>query len=232
MQIIVNHLTRMRPGYICVAGFDVDAGRPVRPVLDWANLDTTLLRQHGGPFDLAGRIDLGPVKPCGQAPEVEDHRFERRHARWLGDVAPAKFWALLDRAAQPAFQAIFGPELHPYHGGAVVPVGHGRASLGCLRVTTRPELVLTPEGKLRLLVSSPAGVLNLAVTDLRLYDYTGGQYVPRAALITQVGARIAAGVGLILSVGLGRPYKGLDDPAPQHWLQVNNLHLEDDPTWR
>jgi len=232
MRIVVNHLTRMRPGYICVAGLDVTTGQHIRPVLGGASLGTMLLRRHGGPFDLACTVDLGRAVPVGHAPEVEDVRFERSAARRLDELAPAAFWALLERAAQPTMRAIFGPDLHLYKRGAVVPVGAGQASLGCLRVTTRPDLVLNGEGRLRLLLTGPARPLDLAVTDLRLYDYADGQYTPRTALVTQVAGRIAAGVGLILSMGLGRPFQGLDDPAPQHWLQVNNLHLEDDPVWR
>jgi hypothetical protein len=33
MRIVVNHLTRMQPGYICVAGMERQGGRHVRPVL-------------------------------------------------------------------------------------------------------------------------------------------------------------------------------------------------------
>jgi hypothetical protein len=33
MLILVHHLTRMQPGFICVAGLDADTERHVRPVL-------------------------------------------------------------------------------------------------------------------------------------------------------------------------------------------------------
>jgi hypothetical protein len=33
MQIVINHLTRMQRGFMCVAGVDLATGRHVRPVL-------------------------------------------------------------------------------------------------------------------------------------------------------------------------------------------------------
>lgn len=74
MRIIVNHLTRMQPGYICVAGVDVSNGHHVRPVLR-GRLTTDLLASKGGPFDMAALVDLGTVECCGHAPEIEDHYF-------------------------------------------------------------------------------------------------------------------------------------------------------------
>jgi hypothetical protein len=51
MQIVVNHLTRMQLGYICVAGVDVSSGQHIRPVLR-SRLNVDLLARNGGPFDL------------------------------------------------------------------------------------------------------------------------------------------------------------------------------------
>ena len=36
----------------------------------------------------------------------------------------------------------------------------------------------------------------------------------------------------MLGVGLTRPFAPTAGEPPLHWLQVNNLHLEDDPAWR
>src|SRR5262249_43050530 len=103
--------------------------------------------------------------------------------------------------------------------------------LGCLLPAAPPELVLTGDNKVRLSLPTRTVTLDLSVTDLRLYDYNGGQYTPKRAAVEDVARRIAAGGPVILSVGLGRPWARLDGP-PLHWLQVNNLHLADDPTWR
>jgi hypothetical protein len=37
---------------------------------------------------------------------------------------------------------------------------------------------------------------------------------------------------VILSVGLTRPWRKQEDTAERHWLQVNNVHLQDNPLWR
>jgi hypothetical protein len=50
--------------------------------------------------------------------------------------------------------------------------------------------------------------------------------------VRRVADRLAQGVPALLSVGLTRPFSTRPDEPPLHWLQVNNLHLEDDPAWR
>ena len=234
MKIVVNHLTRMRAGYICVAGLDVETGQHVRPVLGGVNLGTSLLARHGGPFDIAALVDLGRAAAVGHPPETEDWRFERAQARRSGYVPADKFWDLLSKVAQPNLTAIFGPALKSHGQGLVVAPGSGQASLGCLRPSVRPQLILSPEGKVRTVFTFPKNnrTLDLAVTDLRLYDYKDGRYTPKAGVIAQVAQRIEHGVDLILSVGLGRAYAPLEGGPAQHWLQVNNLHLADDPAWR
>jgi hypothetical protein len=231
MKIIINHLTRMRPGYICVAGIDVETGRHVRPVLG-RNLGTVLLARHGGPFDIGAQVDLGRTQYAGHPPEIEDQRFEPRYIVRHGIVTPGAFWALLERVAHPHLREIFGPALSLQGQGCVVAPGSGDTSLGCLRALRPPLLRVNDQGKIRCLLPSRTVTLDLPVTDLRLYSYEHGQYVPRSAVVEQVAGRLERGVRVILSVGLGRPWQKLDGDAPLHWLQVNNLHLEDDPLWQ
>jgi hypothetical protein len=80
MQIIVNHLTRMQPGFICVAGVDVSSGRHVRPVLG-RRLTTDLLASKGGPFDMAELVDLGAVECCGRVRNMATIRQFLGHLR-------------------------------------------------------------------------------------------------------------------------------------------------------
>ena len=44
--------------------------------------------------------------------------------------------------------------------------------------------------------------------------------------------RLRSGVGVVLAVGLTRASGGSPDYPPLHWLQVNGLHLEDEPDWQ
>ena len=74
--------------YICVAGIDPDTGKHIRPTVR-GRLSRALLRENGGPFDIAGLVDLGEVIPVGVAPEVEDHFFYHWQARYLDTLTPA-----------------------------------------------------------------------------------------------------------------------------------------------
>ena len=70
----------------------------------------------------------------------------------------------------------------------------------------------------------------LSVTDIRLY---GEDHVtPVAERVQTVQARVARGVDVILAVGLTRPFSSNPSLPPVHWLQVNAIHLADDPAWR
>lgn len=229
MRIVVNHLTRMQPGYICVAGVDLATGRHVRPVSESGRLGTVLLVRERGPFDIAAVADLGQVQPAGQAPEWEDYRFERFKARRVEDLTPADFWRSLTLVSATRLRDLFGPDLRPNGHGATVDVGKGNASLGCLS-GVRPVLYVAPDGKVRAQFRSEGFDLDLSVTDIRLYAADG--LTPRAACVTDLNRRLAAGVEAILSLGLGRAWLKAGEPVSHHWLQLNNLHLADDPTWQ
>ena len=48
MRIVVNHLTRMRRGYICAAGINLATGEHVRPLPRSGDLRYRDLAAHGG----------------------------------------------------------------------------------------------------------------------------------------------------------------------------------------
>jgi hypothetical protein len=69
VQIVVNHLTRMRGERICVAGIDMQTGEHVRPTTSAAApLTRRLLRSNGGPFEVGAVVDLGSAR-SGAAPD-------------------------------------------------------------------------------------------------------------------------------------------------------------------
>ena len=58
MQIVINHVTRMDPPRICVAGIEPDRLRHIRPVTPPTDLITRrLLREHDGPFGPGALVD-------------------------------------------------------------------------------------------------------------------------------------------------------------------------------
>jgi hypothetical protein len=72
--------------------------------------------------------------------------------------------------------------------------------------------------------------LDCGVTDIRLY---GDDHItPNTKQVEHITKRLKSAPGLILSVGLTRAYASSPDFSPVHWLQVNNIHLQDDPLWQ
>jgi hypothetical protein len=220
----------MQPGYFCVAGVDVDTLRHIRPVLRRGRLTTDLLRPNGGPFDVGSVVYLGSTISAGHPPELEDRRFDSARARWLFDEDPADFWDTLNNVAQKCLEEIFGPALELWDESGTVDVGEGSSSLGCLRPEKLPWLYIDHRGTVRLVLDYLMPSVDLSVNDLRLYESDGR--TPRRDLVASVEKRLKSGVEVILSVGLTRPFQKWGDTEERHWLQVNNIHLQDDPLWQ
>ena len=228
MVITVNHLTRMRPPYICAAGLHDQLA--VREVV-MGQLHKRWLRSQGGVFAIGAVVDLGPVKHVGTAPEHEDYRFDPAVAKFASLADGLTFWRRLEQSAQLSLDSIFGDALVKRgRWSCAVNPGCGVASLGCLRIYGTPKMSirgLGPRGGLRLAITDPIlGKLDLGITDVRFFEDDFITISEQVVESTQ--DRIDRGVRLLLSVGLTRAFPP-DNPA--HWLQVNNLHLEDDPTW-
>lgn len=225
MRIIVNHLTRMAPGYICVAGINPETCEHIRPTT-YGRLSRRLLSVEGGLFDIAAIVDLGETIPDGVAPEVEDHHFEPSDALLLSTTTPEDYWTLLGKVACPTLTDIFGPDLQRSGNTFSTACGKGLASLGCLIAPTCPQLIRDNFGKLRMRLGDRVMNVSVSVTDIRLFedDHT----TIRDDVVADLNRRMGYGVPVILSVGLSRPF-GEDK---RHWLQVNGIHLEDNPVWR
>jgi hypothetical protein len=230
MRILVNHLTRMQPGYFCAAGIDLVSGAHVRPVLRRGRLTTDLLRTNDGPFDIGSVLDLGLTTDVGHAPELEDRRFDPADVRWLREENPQDYWNALERVARENLEDIFGPALELWDESGTVDVGKGLASLGLLKPEKQPWMYVDHRGTVRLVLDYLLPSVDLSVTDLRLYERDGR--TPRRDLVQSMQERLEAGVEAILSVGLTRPWQKRNDDAERHWLQLNNIHLEDDPLWQ
>lgn len=229
MQILVNHLTRMQPGYICVAGIEIETAQHVRPVLAGRRLTTDLLRRNRGPLRFGSVVDLGAARAFGKAPDLKDHLFDPRAAAEAYAPDPADVWEFLCDVSRPTLAAVFGNALARRGHSCSVDVGGGTASLGALAPATPPRLELDGRGRIRLHLADGAFTANLPVTDLRLYE--PDQQTVRAALVARLGERIAGGERTILGVGLTRPFQRDGDTQPRHWLQVNSITLEDAPVW-
>lgn len=226
MQVVITHVTRMQPGYVCVAGQRVGDDASIRPVLPGTRIPRSLTSPEGGPFWVGHRVDLGPTTPCGKAPEVEDHSFVAANARVVAQESPTALWQLLGRCARARFGDIFGSALEPAGATAALPEGRGDASLGVLRPQSRPTLDLFGTS-VKLRVRDAAWDLNVRVTDVRLYHKDG---TLRHDAYNALAGKLRA-EPCLLTVGVGRPWKRDGDDAPRHWLQVNGIHFPSGPDW-
>jgi hypothetical protein len=235
MRLVVNHLTRMHHGHVCVAGVDLDTHRHVRPVLLRDALTPGVLARNGGPFDMANVVQFTGRKRCPTKPHVEDRLFTPSRAKLVDTVDAERFWALLVTLSKRKLRDIFGNDLRRTgRSSAGTDAGKGEASLGCLLPMRRPDLCVRIKGergpRIRMHVRDGQLDVWVAVTDLRLYqnDHT----TPDQATVEKIRRRLAGPAAVILSVGLTRPFASSAEAKPLHWLQVNNIHLEDDPTWQ
>jgi hypothetical protein len=226
-RIVVNHLTRMQSGLICVAGLSSATKRHVRPIARGVGLSPNLLATHGGPFAIGAVVELGATMYKGQPPETEDLLFDTRQARRLETLPQDQFWQLLRQVAQPRLADLFGPDLTARgRRSCGVDVGKGRASLGCLRLEKPPELYVEPRygrNQVRLRVRDGQFDLDLSVADIRLYQVD--HLTPNPEAVADVVKQLAASPTTILSVGLSRAFAASGNGPPLHWLQVNNLHF-------
>lgn len=226
MEILVNHLTRMRGGHVCVAGLDRD-GHHIRPVLDRERLRKELTGDYGGAFRVGAVVEIGPTRPRPTPPEVEDHVFDAAAVQMTRMADPAKFWRFLDELSRPLLRNIFGDTLSRDGRTASTPVDTGIASLGIYRPHSRVS-VDRSYGKLRIVTTDEAlGRMSLPLTDLRLYDLEAEVVDDRRVEVLEDRLRRR---DVLLSVGVGRPWSP-EDEEPRHWLQVNNVHLDDNPLW-
>lgn len=230
MKIVVNHLTRMQQGYMCVAGIDMDTGLHVRPVLDH-QMTIDMLSLHGGPFDIGRIVDLGDTRFVGRVPEVEDRWFDAAMVRHTDDMPSDQFWDLLRRAVHEKLGTIFGPDLERVGSTCAVAETAGLRSLGCYWANNGRLFLDDSRDRRRLRFAWNAGgySFNVPVTDIRLY--ADDHVTPCEPRIHHLAERLSVESRVLVSVGLSRPYRKSANDPPRHWLQINNFHLADNPCW-
>jgi hypothetical protein len=231
VRIVVTHLTRMKPGTICVAGRDRATGRDVRPIIPFDHLSTDLLVRNGGPFDISRQLDLGQVRHKPDPPHVEDHVFEPARVRQMEKLTGREFWGLLQSRAQTSLRAIFGADLKQIgRARCGIEVGCGTLSLGYLIPREPPQLRFDEKGRLRADVADGEFTADASVTDIRLYQ--DDHQTPDRQKVEKLNALLSDSSGIVLSMGLTRPYAPDFSQMPISYLQLNNLHLREFPLWQ
>lgn len=233
MRIVVNHLTRMRFGRVCVAGTELGARRFVRPVVETGHLECGCLAAEGGPFDMGSIVELGDTRPQSAPPHTEDRVFRMDAVRNRGTMTPEAFWDLLEDLSKGRIDEIFGEPLRPRgRRSLAADPGKGAASLGILRPRRPPSFFFAKREdgrKLRVRVDDGEHRLDLAVTDIRFYDRD--EWEPLEEVVGDVTGRMRRFTPVLLSLGLSRAFASSPSAPAACWLQANNLHLADDPCW-
>jgi hypothetical protein len=228
VRIVIDQLTRRVAPRIGVAGIDPETERHVRPVATAHEPVTrALLAENGGPFEIGAVIDLGDAAPWPAPPETERHLFSPAATTRAGRLDADDYLALLDRVSSPDLESIFGPDLVRLTRGYALEPGRGSASLGVLRVEAAPRLEIEHRwARLRIVVQIPERVA-FQVVDVRFLAENHQRL--EGDLIDDVNRRMASGVGVFLTVGLGPPVQVLDDDRERRWVNVTGICLADQP---
>jgi hypothetical protein len=230
MELIVFHLTRMDKGNICIAGIDPITGNQVRPVIKFKNFSKDHLDCNGGCVNMGKVIDIGKARYVGQKPELEDFDIDPAALKVGRNLYPVEFLMHLKEKSRGNLKQIFGEglQIHGYNG--VVDVGTGSASLGFLAPKTKPTVRINEHGKIRVGLLDDSHKLYLSLTDLRFY--LEDSLTPNEDVVDRISRKIRNGARIILGMGLTRSWQKPGDDKPYHWVQVNNIHFEDDPMWQ
>lgn len=242
MQLLINHLTRMQPGWICAAGIDLASGRHIRPVAGHG-LPNSLLHRNGGPLALGVVVDLGPSEFCGTVPEIEDRRFDIENLSAVEQYSPMKLHQACQQVAAGSLRNIFSDDLEWLHhqpsvrkensgwgatdcwGTAAVMQHRGIRSLGCYWACESQLLIVDKEKRRRVRMRFREGKLafDVPVTDYRLY--LADQVTPDEAAVQMLASRITRQAPTLVAIGLSRAYRHSETQPARHWLQINNVLL-------
>lgn len=224
----------MREGFICAAGIDIETGRHVRPVLGRGErCGMNMLAIFGGPFDMARVVEISRMKPVGKPPEIEDYLFSPKDAKAISSLGPVAFWGYVEKAAKTKLADIFGKDLVQRDSkSATVEPRKGMASLGCFIPVSPLKLYMRRDKEDKLLIrmklNDGSFDVDASVTDLRLYD---SEFAPDRRSVMELARRLENNAGVIICVGLTRPFAKEKGAKPVHYLQVNNIHLVEKPVW-
>ena len=224
VKMVVTDLTRMYSGHICVAGIDLDTRNRVRPVSGL--LRARLLRTNGGPFDIRAILDLGKTRDIGKAPEIEDVGFSPKKCIDLGDMPPNEFFELCVASASDSLAPI-GPDLRQFKSSLATPELQGDCSLVLMKWPATPRIFVNDQGRLRYTFSDS---VELSVTDVRLYQED--LETPDRQQVRILQERLKTSPDVVLAFGLGRPWKQPNDFMKRHYLQINGIHIKNEPGWQ
>ncbi len=232
MQIVVNHLTRMHEGRICVAGINPVSRRHVRPVPEFGEtFERGLLAANGQQLRVGALVDLGDVSPRPDLPHSEDQVTSLSELRLVRYLDRAEYLRALESVRVYSLTDAFGTELDHSGRSFTLKEGTGKRSLAVLRKNTREIKVeikknrKTGKETVRLACRLAGKRVNLSLTDLRLYKREDETTLDRE-MIGKLQDQLAQANSCYLMLGLGRAWSP-DQSEPVHWLQANGIAVAD-----
>jgi len=221
MRLIITDVTEMHGGNYCVAGWDAQAHRMVRPLPNGANWTAGLLQQHGiVPGTLIDVTPTGQQHPSAFPHHTEDtpidqstvHHVNGGPINWFAAGAPLTHGTVSGAfSGHIAHNSIWNNVLH----GVYVPVGAQIASLAAVRLPRTAVKFVEEFDKLKVILNDDNAWYKLAVSSLVLKTAwrQGGLVAVRQALpaTPQVHIRL----------GLARAF---GNPADKCYLMVNGIH--------
>lgn len=221
MQVLITDVTEMHGGNFCVAGWNAQEERMVRPLPNGGNWTAGLLQQHT--VSPGARIEFDPVgQPHGSAfPHLTEdtpiarpsiHRVDAGPMDWFGANAPP---------AQATLSAAFGGHLlhnsiwNNVRQGVYVQIGAQIGSLAAIDVARNRIQFIEDFEKLKALLDDGEARYKVAVSSLALKTAwrQGGIQAVHQALPT--AARFHVRLGLARAFG---------QPAEKCYLMVNGVH--------
>lgn len=221
MRLIITDVTEMHGGNFCVAGWDAQAQRMVRPLPNGANWTAGLLQQHG--VVPGASIDVVPtgMQHSSTFPHrTEDTPINRaavQHVNagpinWFAAGAPLTNGTLSEAfAGHIAHNSIW----NDVGQGVYVPVGTQVGSLAAVRLPRNAVQFVEEFGKLKAVLDDGSARYKLAVSSVALKSAW------RQGGLAAVQPALPATQQFHIRLGLARAF---DNPPVKCYLMVNGIH--------
>jgi len=202
LRLLVTEVTEIHRGVYCVAAWDADGRRPVRPLPDGINWTRAQIDDNR--VAPGARIAVIPnrIRPRGSYPhQSEDLPVDPAPIERLAD-APTDWFGPDAPPAATTLSAAFGARLchtHVWHGhrrGAFVPTGARVSSLQGVRMASRDLSFMEIDDRLRALLRDAEARYELPVVSRALREVWRAEGVAAVRRMLPVDTALHARIGL------------------------------------
>jgi hypothetical protein len=221
MRLIITDLTEMHGGNFCVAGWDAQTQRMVRPLPEGSNWTAGLLQQHG----VAPGVTVD-VNPTGQRllsvfpHRTEDTLIDRMTIQHV-TAGPSSWFGAAAPPSRGTLTATFGGNLlhnsvwNNVRQGIYVPVGTQSESLDAVELPRDRVQFVAEFDKLKAVLNDGQARYKVSVSSLVL------KTAWRQGGIQAVHQALPQSARFHVRLGLARAF---DQPPQKCYLMVNGVH--------